>query len=432
MKKNIFLFVIAIFFFGCKKDRDNAFDKSPDERLKETLAKYQEALLSSATGWKATIIPGNGASYHFYFRFNDQNRVFMYSDFDTATARNEKESSYRLKALQQPSLIFDTYSYLHLLADPDGSVNGGTDGAGLTSDFEFSLDSLYQDSITLTGRINNTRLTLIKASQEDLDEWQNGQWADGLLFLNVSKIQNYFRRLSLGGKEYELIIDPVSKSITFQWVAAGVLQTFTTTYYFSGQGMTLTDPLVNGNQTINGFTVTSWDATNSILHVKVNNVSGTVAGAIKPLKTDLSAPQDWWQAGVDQGTYWISDHGFHSNGVEDAFDITTLSRYYYLIYWPEYDTGNDLFAPIFVNAAGDGITLNYGTAPATPTFTADGKAIFTLLGDYGAYPATGPAALSKNQLYIPEGYYFVKTSESSYDMVSAVDAKTWISWTLAQ
>jgi hypothetical protein len=100
-----------------------------------------------------------------------------------------------------------------------------------------------------------------------------------------------------------------------------------------------------------------------------------------------------------------------------------------LIYWPDYDPGvNDLFAPVFINTAGTGLELQYAAAPRKPQFTADGRAIFTLLGNYGAYPSTGPAALTRSQLLISQGYYFVQTSETTYDMVSASNGKAWITW----
>ncbi len=429
MKKLFCYFLIAsVSITSCKKDDNHLFTESPDERLNATLSNYQSALASSPTGWNATVIPGNGGIYHFHFTFNSENRVFMFSDFDTTTAKNQKESSYRLKALQQPSLIFDTYSYLHLLSDPDGSVNGGIDGQGLLSDFEFSLDSLYTDSILLTGRVNHTKVKLERATQQDLDAWQNGQWASTLSFLNIGEIENYFKRLMLGSAEYEIFVDAASRAIIFQWISGGVLRRFSTTFYFSANGVVLNEPLTNGSQTITGFTNISWNGNNQTLTVTASNTTGIITGAMKPLRTDLNAPQRWWQKAVNDGEYWESIRGFNVNGVDDAFKINTLTRFYSLIYYPEFDTGNDLFAPLFVNAAGDNIELQYGAAPGTPQFTGDGRAVFSLLGFYGPYPSTGPAAQSLAQLLIPEGYYFVQTSETSYDMISSVDAKTWITW----
>ena len=170
MKRVLLYFLLPIIVFSaCSKDDDHLFDQSPEDRINAKLAEYQAALLASPAGWNATITTGTGGLFHFFFRFNDSNRVFMYSDFDLTTATTRGESSYRLKALQQPTLIFDTYSYLHMLADPDASVNGGIYGEGLVSDFEYIIDMANADSIKLTGRVNGTKLTLLKASQQDLD-----------------------------------------------------------------------------------------------------------------------------------------------------------------------------------------------------------------------------------------------------------------------
>ena len=428
MKKiALYILSITLCLTACRKD-EPVFDQSPDERINKTLSDYQAALVSSPTGWKATIIPGSGGIYHFYFRFNNENRVFMYSDFDTVTAKHQKESSYRLKALQQPTLIFDTYSYLHILSDPDAAVNGGSYGSGLLSDFEFSLDTLYADSIILTGKMNNTKLRLEKASQQELDEWQNGEWADALSFINVANIKNYFKRLTLNGVEYEVSVDPASRTIIFQWLSGGTIKQFSTSYYFNAGGIVFESPLINGSQTINGFSDVSWNESTQTLNLSANNAAGVIAGAIMPLKVDVNAPQRWWQTAVNDGAYWESFAGFHVNGADDAFGINTLSKFYSLIYAPEYDSGVDFFAPLFINAAGTGLEPHYGGAVGTPEFTADGRAVFSILGTYGTYPSSGPAAQSLIQLLIPQGYYFIQTSATSYDMVSALDAKTWITW----
>ena len=79
--------------------------------------------------------------------------------------------------------------------------------------------------------------------------------------------------------------------------------------------------------------------------------------------------------------------------------------------------------------AGNGLELLYGAAPDTPQFTADGRAgVHTSWGIMAPYPSTGPAGLSRTQLLIPQGYYFIQTGPTNYDMVSASDAKAWVSW----
>lgn len=424
-------------FAACKKE-ETVFEKSPDQRLKETLTKFESALTGSAPGWKATMKTRDGGIYNFHFRFNNANRTFMFADINPETASTQRESSYRLKAVQTPSLLFDTYSYLHMLADPDATVNGGQYGQGLATDFEFALDSLAADSIMLTGRMNGTKLTLKRATQAEYDAWQNGRWATTLAFENINLIQNYFKRITINGITYEVRVDPVTRTATFSWVnASGNLQQVTTSYYYSSSGVVFATPFSAGTQVINGLEVVSWNATTSVLNVKVNGTDRTIAGATQPLKIDLGAPQRWWQASASSGDYWISINGFHVNGVDDAFGVKSLTNgtwtYYFLLYWAGVTASNDFFGPVFINAEQNAADFFYGTAPR-PNFTTDGRAIFVRVGDYGppnflAYPSTGPAAQTRALLYNASGYYFVQTSATSYDMVSATDAKAWISWT---
>jgi len=426
-------FVVTAVIASCKKEDKSVFDKSPDERIKEALDGYQAQLSGAENGWKGLIRvdSGRGATYSFYFKFNNENRVMMLSDFDSLSAVTLKESSYRLKALQQPSLLFDTYSYLHVLADPDPTVNGGTVGGGLFSDFEFYFDSNSADTIKLVGRINGSKMSLVKATKPEADAYTSGQFAAGL---NINKILTYFKRLTVGTQLYDVKIDPLNRQFIFSWLdGSGNLQTFTTTYYFIAGGIVFTTPLVNGSQTISGFTNITWDQPSETITLSAGGTAATIKGIVVPLKVDIGAPKRWRDYAINnQNSFWVSQRGFHVNGVDDGFGIQSLTSgtntYYFLAYWPEYDPGNDLFGPVFLNAAGTALTLAYATAPAPPTYTPDGRAIFVQLGNYGPYPNTGPAGQSRALLYNASGYYFVQTSATTYDMVSAANGKSWISW----
>jgi hypothetical protein len=439
MKKIIYILLLTVIFIACKKDK-GAFDKSADDRINEQLTSYQSIITGAANGWTATLVTRLGNTYSFYFRFNESNRVVMYSDFDSTTAGVQRESSYRLKSLQQPCLLFDTYSYVHLLADPDASVNGGYYGGGLLSDFEFSIDTCTIDSIKLTGRFNGSSAILRKASTQDRDAWENKQVRNNLVgLLNLGKILNYFKRLNYNGTEYELQINTVFKTAIITWKdASGTTHTITTPYFISAAGVQFTIPVVNGTTTITGFAITGFNASTNSLQVRVNNSDATIAGAIRPVNPDVQAARRWWQWGAAEQSYWFSADGFHLNGTDDAFNVTTLetdsSTYYYFTYWPGVQPSSggapfDALIPFYYEPAVNGLDYYYGTAPKA-NFQSDGRVIFTLLGDLtaGPYPTTGPAFKTKEQFFSSNGYWFVQTGENRYDMVSAKDAKTWISW----
>ncbi len=119
--------------------------------------------MSEITGWKLFVYPKAPESLDievggltYYVAFPDSNRTQMVSDFTVPMASVPKESGYRLKAFQFPSLLFDTYSYIHVAADPDENVSfspAQDGGYGWGTDFEFSFRQLEAgDTIKTEGK----------------------------------------------------------------------------------------------------------------------------------------------------------------------------------------------------------------------------------------------------------------------------------------
>jgi hypothetical protein len=419
---------------SCRKQDDHLFSESPDERLAKKLSSYQEQLSGAVYGWKMVILPAGGGAYGFYVRFNNENRVQMVSDFDSASAVTLKESSYRLKALQQPSLIFDTYSYVHVLSDPDPNVNGGDAGAGLRSDFEFYFnDSSGVDTIQLTGRFNGSKAILTKATQQEAEAYTDGEFNIDLVNENLAKILQYFKRLTIGSNTYDININPLTKTVIFTWADAnGNIRTFTTAFYFTLTGMGFQYPFVIDGSVITGFSDISWTNATSTINLTAGNTPATIKGAVKPLVIDLNGPRRWWQSAVDADAYWASLDGFHVNGADDAYGVTAIPKYAFMIFWPRYGTSGGINYDLtgFVTDEPDGLSLNFGAATRPPNFTSDGRIIFTNLGTLGEVPPEAEAAFNAtaDKFGQSSGFYLVQTSDGSYDMVSASDAKSWVTW----
>jgi|RhiMetdeSRZDD1v2_1073273.scaffolds.fasta_scaffold32770_2 uncharacterized protein DUF4302 len=434
MKKIVLYYLLAITFVAsCRRDDDHVFDKSPDERINETLKAYQAAISGSTYGWNATLTTGSGSSFRFYFNFNDSNRVLMYSDFDSSTASAIKESSYRLKALQQPALIFDTYSYIHVLSDPDASVNGGSYGEGLKSDFEFRIDTVTTDSISLTGRFNGSKMVLRKAAQGDRTGWDNKQVMNGIIsFRNYFKFLKYWKRLNYGSTQYDMMFDTTVRKVTISWKVGVQTQSVTRGYYYWANGVYFSDPVVNGSATVPGFSIQSFNAGSQIMNVTVNGSAATITGYDVPLNPDVTlAARRWSSVSVNSDYYWISVDGFHVNGVDDAYNIKSLktdsSEYYYLLYKSN-TNGLDAFIPIFLDTVQNALIATYGSWLQMIN-NSGGRAVFS---EYDTrttpYPASGPAASTRTQMLEGRGYYFAQTSSYSYDMVSDADSKVWLTW----
>lgn len=127
--KILYIALVVLLMASCKKDSDPILD-DPDTRLTAELAANQAKLIAAPNGWKATIYPSGGKGFSFYFKFLADGKVDMMGDVNNASSTAPQTSTYRLKALQRPTLIFDTYNYIHLIADPDASISGGANASG--------------------------------------------------------------------------------------------------------------------------------------------------------------------------------------------------------------------------------------------------------------------------------------------------------------
>lgn len=167
--------VVIAGLLSCEQNYDPVFSESPDERVEQALDDYQHLLLEAPFGWKANLHTGAGVSYLYYFDFNENGKVTMLADFNETTASEPASGDWVLKALQQSTLSFNTYSYIHLPADPDGNINGGANGEGLISDFEFKFSKTQEDTLELTGIQRGITMTMVPATEQEMEILMRGE-----------------------------------------------------------------------------------------------------------------------------------------------------------------------------------------------------------------------------------------------------------------
>jgi len=456
MKKlSIYILASAIMMAGCKKTFDDSINgQKPDDRIAAAMAAYQTKLSKAPFGWivletttgtafnQGVSQDGPVASFAYYMEFNDSNKVSMFSDFDTSMAVVPKISDYRLKSLQRPALIFDTYSYLHVPCDPNPAISKSPFGVGYGwgTDFEFSFadnidPSLLGDTIHLTGNLNSASALMVKATKEQHDAY----YAGGLktTMLSWGNILNYFKRVTGGPTLFELTPGlGGTKSVDINWLnAAGNLQSASSSIYFTANGVNLVNTPTIGNQTIKSFNNIVWNAGTATITTTVNGTTAsTITGSTTPLKNDPNAPLAWWNKAANIGEYWVSTTNFHVNGVDDAFKVSALASYAgFSVFWPEFGVSGginyDLVSPIL--AVNGQATISFGAAYRPPNFTAAGTVIFPFLGTLGTVPASATATFTalRQKIAEPAGYYLIlKEDKVTYDMVNVADAKSWINW----
>lgn len=432
MKKNLlYILLLSLAFGSCKKDPTEPLIGNTDGRLSATLAEHQAQLVSAQFGWKGYLLTDNERPATFLFNFNDKNRITMTADYRATLA----ESSYRLKALQKPTLLFDSYSTLHLLADPTSSVFGGTTAAGYYSDFEFAFLSSSTDTIKLEGTFNKSKLILVrsKSAAESVDIFTSVQNISAV----ASKLKTYFKRTTVGGIECEVKLDGNAQILSFSYLDGANLKTVSSNFYVSGTTIALYDPLVVGTATITKLDGVSFDAGSGFINASISGAQIQIKEAIAPLKLDVNAAQRWYdQKIINFNDCWVSDRAFHANGVDDFCNFKNVPSFQTLWY-----AGASVFG-----GANDGmITFTTGLAAPytfsiTPIVINAGKARFTLAANAGTFTGTTPIALAmsaaRNLLYggatagSSQDWYLIPTSNDGkkYDMVRVSDAQAWISW----
>lgn len=296
MKKLTLLYIAsaALAITACKKNEtDYLFEKPIDERLNESLSSYQDVLVK-APGWRLFVYPQGLKSsgiemggFSYYVQFTQDNRVKMVSDFAVEMATTPNESGYRLKALQRPSLFFDTYSYLHVAADPSAAVSQsptGSNGAGWGSDFTFSFTEAKPtgDTLVLEGNQNFSDALLVKVSAGEIDSALN----KGALKKNIDAMMSYVAKNQFLGlplpnnNKAALSFDVSYKLLSLIYKnEKDELVTLKPGFAFTTRGLWLKDPVTIGGYT---FQEILWDQQNKNLFI--------VSGGNKVVLSSNSSP----------------------------------------------------------------------------------------------------------------------------------------------
>lgn len=262
------IFIMGLFALlimqACKKNDQELIDgKRPEERVAADLEKYRNELVSSPNGWVAylntTIV---GGSYNFYISFDKDNKVIMRADYNEDAALESIQSTYRIKQIMAPSIIFDTYTLLHYLQDPDDESFNGDYAVGYGSDFEFEIREQVGDTIKLIGKKRKAPLILIKATAEEKAFYTSNQFSDNIAGITQYLKDNpftYFLDPKDGNRKIQVSISPDVRSRAFSFISLMGTSVVNNTgiFSFSDQGIRLPSPIKEAGLI---FTDVKWDS----------------------------------------------------------------------------------------------------------------------------------------------------------------------------
>ena len=431
MKRHLLYLLFFVLALGsCKKNKTELFMGDPDERLSAKLSEYQSFLTRAEFGWKAYLLTSMEQTGTLLFSFDEKNRVKMSADYN----ENTIESSYRLKVLQRPTLIFDTYSSLHWASDPTPSVFGGILGQGKGSDFEFAFISANTDTIKLEGTFYKSKLYLIR-SKSAADNTTAFSAKNNFKNNVLSKLKTYFNRLTIDDIVYEINFDPLNSIFSFKYLDAGVAK------YISGKcfvpdttSLVFFDPITIGNKTLTGIKDVLFDASSNLIKATTNyGEPFQIKEANAPLYYDATAAARFIANPLRFSIYSKSFTGFTVDGVIDAYDVQKIDWFdgiFYIHKYEYYSYGAIKFRIAPPNVGAYAINYFPGILQA---ISDDGILSYRQAATFFAKPLPIDDIKTKidkttENFLIKGGFYVIQTSGRSYDLVAAKDARSWITF----
>ena len=291
--KKIFIYIMLfqLAFLSCKKSEiEPLFPESANQRAANAVAGYKKQLSDAQYGWKGAYYPdgGQAGGYTFYLKFDATGKLTMYSDIDEINYSNGNppafgngydkafETTYQVKALQKPTLIFDSYSYLHELVNPD--YNGGS---GQLADLELEFVSSTDNKITLVGNLNKTQLVLTKIAKIESDNLTNGTLAS--VFKGTTNFINTTKFIILTfptGEKTDVVIDLAAKQLALYFVnAKNEPDLVSSAFSVTTTGIQLKEPIKLYGVT---FQELFWDDVKKIYYLNVGGKRVDLAYSSRP------------------------------------------------------------------------------------------------------------------------------------------------------
>lgn len=172
---SLVLVFLLLQFSACRR---NLIDNSLG-RTDETMRKFVELLANAENGWNVCVKDKKGNVYHFWMKFDANDRVQMKAAGFPFEYEAEKIQSadYVIRDLQQPTLTFATYTYISKLADPDLDAGTGAPGTGYQVDIQYAFSANLVEALkrnaeltefSLTGRLHESVANFSKVGQDEI------------------------------------------------------------------------------------------------------------------------------------------------------------------------------------------------------------------------------------------------------------------------
>ena len=235
----------ALLLPSCTHEQDDYFDQTATHRLQSKLDHTWQLLREAPYGWAMDYYPDRDLDYGGYayaVRF-DSLRAEVFTELSPGQSVT---SFYSLQGDDGAVLTFDTYNTLmHFFATPSSSEYEAKDG-----DFEFVIDSVASDYISMHGKRNLNTVTLHPLSEPP------AQYLQTVIALGedfASSCQG-----TIGGQQVSATIDLNRRRLLYTDAEGRAQEHF---FVFTDQGLRFYHPLYVGQQRIDQLTLSQQQQT---------------------------------------------------------------------------------------------------------------------------------------------------------------------------
>lgn len=233
-----YLLFILILLTACSDHDDGYdFDLPASARLQATLVHARQVLRSAPYGWELEYYPGKELKYGgiiYTVRFDSLTVTAACSLIPDSTAT----SYYKMSNDNGPVLTFDTYNpLLHYYATPSSSEYEAKGG-----DFEFVIDSIADDYISLYGKKTGNRMSMRKLTEN----------ADSYSQQTIDVFDHFVDSIrgNIGSTTIVAKCSPADKHIIMK---AGGDTTVVLPYTYTNRGIRLYRPITAGGISVRSF-----------------------------------------------------------------------------------------------------------------------------------------------------------------------------------
>ena len=304
---------------SCSPGVDDYFDQPASARLAATIDRARQVLRSADYGWELEYYPGTTLAYGgivYTVRFDSLTATVGCSLIPDSTVT----SHYRITNDSGPVLTFDTYNdLLHYYSTPNSGEYQAKGG-----EFEFVIDSIADDYISLYGKKTGNTMYLRKLTDNPADYAAK----------TIDIYDHFVDSLSgnIGTTEIQAKCNPTTRSIN---VVADT-DTFNVYYTYTDRGIRLYRPLNVGGISVQTF---DFDTATCLLTCSDPGLTDVTLQGIPYGSDFMSYPRYEGDYILSYDAYNVDVH-LAPNRLEGTYLLEGLSEKYSLVLHYDSGTGN--------------------------------------------------------------------------------------------